>query len=147
MISLEICPLYNAILLGSICDLSSSERQSFSDAFIIALIIMNNSYFYHNGISNLVDELHDENILLFYRGATHSKAIICDKFGSIISKVTGPSTNHWVCGIPEVARRVAAMIESAKTQANIDLNVKLQSLGLSLSGCEQVTIHHLHFKD
>lgn len=108
---------------------------------------MNNSYFYHNGISNLVDALHDENILLFYRGATHSKAIICDKFGSIISKVTGPSTNHWVCGIPEVARRVAAMIESAKTQANIDLNVKLQSLGLSLSGCEQVTIHHLHFKD
>lgn len=75
-----------------------------------------------------------------YRGATHSKAVICDKFGSIISKVTGPSTNHWVSGIPEVARRIAAMIESAKTQANISQNVKLQSLGLSLSGCEQVNI-------
>lgn len=75
-----------------------------------------------------------------FRGATHSKAVICDKFGAIISKVTGPSTNHWVSGIPEVARRVAAMIESAKTQANISQGVKLQSLGLSLSGCEQVII-------
>lgn len=71
-------------------------------------------------------------------GATHSKAVICDRFGSIISKVSGPSTNHWVCGIPEVARRIAGMIESAKKQANIDLDLKLQSLGLSLSGCEQV---------
>ncbi|XP_055316973.1 N-acetyl-D-glucosamine kinase isoform X2 [Sitodiplosis mosellana] len=70
-------------------------------------------------------------------GATHSKAVICDRFGSIISKVAGPSTNHWVCGIPEVARRIADMIESAKKQANIDIDLKLQSLGLSLSGCEQ----------
>lgn len=74
----------------------------------------------------------------FFRGATHSKAVICDRFGSIISKVTGPSTNHWVLGIPQVARRIADMIERAKLQANIDLTVKLQSLGLSLSGCEQV---------
>lgn len=79
-------------------------------------------------------------VCLFYSGATHSKAVICDKYGSIISKVTGPSSNHWQCGIPEVARRVAGMIESAKLQANISLDVKLQSLGLSLSGCEQVTI-------
>ena len=82
---------------------------------------------------------------LFSRGATHSKAVICDKYGSIISKVTGPSTNHWQCGIPEVARRVADMIESAKTQANISLDVKLQSLGLSLSGCEQVREYSLDF--
>lgn len=32
------------------------------------------------------------------------------------------------------------MIESAKKQANISLDLKLQSLGLSLSGCEQVNI-------
>lgn len=76
--------------------------------------------------------------LFLCRGATHSKAVICDKYGSIISKVTGPSTNHWQCGIPEVARRVAGMIESAKLQANISLDLKLESLGLSLSGCEQV---------
>lgn len=74
----------------------------------------------------------------FCRGATHSKAVICDKDGSIVSKVVGPGTNHWVCGIPEVARRIAAMIKEAKTEANIDQSVKLQSLGLSLSGCEQV---------
>lgn len=87
--------------------------------------------------------------LSFCRGATHSKAVICDKFGSIISKVVGPSTNHWVSGIPEVARRIAAMIESAKEQANIDQTVKLQSLGLSLSGCEQVSYKsfYLHKKN
>lgn len=76
-------------------------------------------------------------------GATHSKAVICDRYGSIISKVSGPSTNHWVCGIPEVVRRVADMIETAKKQANISLDVKLQSLGLSLSGCEQVNIERI----
>lgn len=69
--------------------------------------------------------------------------MICDRFGSIISKCAGPSTNHWVCGIPEVARRIAEMIESAKKQANIDQNLKLQSLGLSLSGCEQEATNKL----
>lgn len=84
-------------------------------------------------------------VFSFYRGATHSKAVICDRFGSIISKVAGPSTNHWVCGIPEVARRIADMIESAKAQANIDQSVKLQSLGLSLSGCEQVIFKTMEY--
>jgi len=70
-------------------------------------------------------------------GATHSKLVICDKNGSIISKVSGLGTNHWVVGIPEVARRVAEMVKRAKQDANIEQKTKLQSLGLSLSGCEQ----------
>ena len=70
-------------------------------------------------------------------GATHSKLVICDQNGSIISKVTGPGTNHWVVGIPEVANRIADMVTRAKTDANIPQTTKLQSLGLSLSGCEQ----------
>lgn len=71
-------------------------------------------------------------------GATHSKAVICDRNGTILSNITGPGTNHWTLGIPEVAKRISLMIDEAKTQANIDPAVKLQSLGLSLSGCEQV---------
>jgi len=70
-------------------------------------------------------------------GATHSKLVICDTNGSIISKVSGPGTNHWVVGIPEVARRIAEMVQRAKKDANIEQTTKLQSLGLSLSGCEQ----------
>lgn len=80
--------------------------------------------------------------LIFYlcilSGATHSKAVICDRNGTILSNVTGPGTNHWALGIPEVATRISAMIAEAKTQANISQSTKLQSLGLSLSGCEQV---------
>lgn len=74
-------------------------------------------------------------------GATHSTVIICDQNGSIVSKVSGPGSNHWVLGIPEVARRIAEMIGRAKTEANIETTSKLRSLGLSLSGCEQVSCH------
>lgn len=70
-------------------------------------------------------------------GATHSKLVICDENGTIVSKVVGPGTNHWVCGIPEVAQRIAGMIEEGKSQAKIDQTTKFKSLGLSLSGCEQ----------
>lgn len=76
---------------------------------------------------------------LFFSGATHSTVIICDQNGKIVSKVTGPGSNHWICGIPEVARRVSEMIGRAKTAANIDVTSKLRALGLSLSGCEQVS--------
>lgn len=64
--------------------------------------------------------------------------MICDDNGTIISKVVGPGTNHWVCGIPEVAQRIAGMIEEGKAQGKIDQTTKFKSLGLSLSGCEQV---------
>lgn len=54
----------------------------------------------------------------------------------------GLGTNHWVIGIPEVARRISNMINEAKAKANIDQSTKLRSLGLSLSGCEQVNRSH-----
>lgn len=66
--------------------------------------------------------------------------MICDTTGTIISNVVGPGTNHWVIGIPEVARRIAAMVVQGKTEAKIDQSAQFQSLGLSLSGCEQVNI-------
>lgn len=75
----------------------------------------------------------------FLSGATHSTVIICDQDGSIVSKVSGPGSNHWIIGIPEVARRISDMIDRAKTEANIEVSSQLRSLGLSLSGCEQVS--------
>jgi len=70
-------------------------------------------------------------------GATHSKLVLCDKNGTVVARVSGPGTNHWVVGIPEVARRIAKMVEEAKKQASLEQAHQLKSLGLSLSGCEQ----------
>jgi N-acetylglucosamine kinase len=52
--------------------------------------------------------------------------------------VEGPSTNHWILGIPEVVKRISKMVADAKEQANIPETIKIRSIGLSLSGCEQV---------
>lgn len=54
-----------------------------------------------------------------------------------MAKVTGPGTNHWMVGIKECATRIADLVGRAKTEANISAALKLKSLGLSLSGCEQ----------
>ncbi|XP_037029302.1 N-acetyl-D-glucosamine kinase isoform X1 [Bradysia coprophila] len=70
-------------------------------------------------------------------GATHSKLIICNQNGDIIATGSGPSTNHWMVGIPECAKRIAKMVEAGKSEGKIPQNVKLKTLGLSLSGCEQ----------
>lgn len=70
-------------------------------------------------------------------GATHSRLIICDEDGECVGTTTGLGTNHWMVGIAECARRIADMIERAKTDANIPPETRLTSLGLSLSGCEQ----------
>ena len=40
-------------------------------------------------------------------------------------------------GIPEVARRIVAMADHAKLEANIPQSIKFKCIGLSLSGCEQ----------
>ncbi|XP_065371501.1 N-acetyl-D-glucosamine kinase [Calliphora vicina] len=70
-------------------------------------------------------------------GATHSRLIICSEDGECVITTTGLGTNHWMVGIAECARRIADMIERAKTDANIPQETRLTSLGLSLSGCEQ----------
>lgn len=41
-------------------------------------------------------------------------------------------------GIKECANRIAEMVNDAKVIAGISIDSKLKSLGLSLSGCEQV---------
>lgn len=70
-------------------------------------------------------------------GATHSHLVLCNEKGDVVTEVEGPSTNHWIIGIPEVVKRIAKMVAEAKDQANIPQSTTLQSIGLSLSGCEQ----------
>ncbi|XP_053946805.1 N-acetyl-D-glucosamine kinase [Anastrepha ludens] len=70
-------------------------------------------------------------------GATHSRLVICDEQGNSLALTTGLGTNHWMVGIPEVARRITDMVQRAKEEAGIESEVRLASLGLSLSGCEQ----------
>lgn len=106
------------------------------------------NFFFRNilVIENILQDkpiLHCFFIIIISSGATHSKLVICDKNGTIITNIVGPGTNHCVIGIPEVARRVAAMVEQGKTEANIDQTTKFRTLGLCLSGCEQV-MHSTH---
>lgn len=70
-------------------------------------------------------------------GATHSTLMIANGNGIVVAKVSGEGTNHWMVGIPEVSRRIAAMTSEAKKMANISESIKLKCIGLSLSGCEQ----------
>lgn len=82
----------------------------------------------------MTNSFHDFN----FSGATHSKLVICNAKGTIVSSIAGPSTNHWMSGIDECARRIAAMVTEGKEKAGIPQVQKLRAIGLSLSGCEQV---------
>ncbi|XP_053698362.1 N-acetyl-D-glucosamine kinase [Sabethes cyaneus] len=70
-------------------------------------------------------------------GATHSKLVICDQSGKVVASTKGPGTNHWMVGIPEVAKRIDTMVRDAKAQAHIPDHRKLAAMGLCLSGAEQ----------
>ncbi|KAG5671397.1 hypothetical protein PVAND_001595 [Polypedilum vanderplanki] len=70
-------------------------------------------------------------------GATQSVLIISNGAGEILGKAHGESSNHWMIGIPEVAKRINAMACEAKANAKIPQSTKLKCIGLSLSGCEQ----------
>ncbi|KAJ8715536.1 hypothetical protein PYW07_010018 [Mythimna separata] len=70
-------------------------------------------------------------------GATHSNLVICDETGKVVGRTKGPGTNHWTLGIDECAKRIIDMLHLAKDDANIPRDRPLDSLGLTLSGCEQ----------
>lgn len=65
--------------------------------------------------------------------------MVANGYGEVIAKVSGDGTNHWMAGIPEVARRINKMTSEAKMAADIPQHVKFKAIGLSLSGCEQET--------
>lgn len=71
--------------------------------------------------------------------------MICDEKGNIVSHTTGLGTNHWMVGIPECSRRIADMVQRAKEEGGIDPEFPLYALGLSLSGCEQVSVFLNYF--
>ncbi|CAH0597773.1 unnamed protein product [Chrysodeixis includens] len=70
-------------------------------------------------------------------GATHSNLVICDESGRVVGRAKGPGTNHWTLGIDECANRIIAMVQAAKEDAGLPKDRPLDSLGLTLSGCEQ----------
>ncbi|XP_059612102.1 N-acetyl-D-glucosamine kinase [Phlebotomus argentipes] len=67
-------------------------------------------------------------------GATHSKLVICDEQGDVVTTIAGLGTNHWQVGIPEVVRRIIDMATRAKAAAGLPQTLRLKCLGLSLSG-------------
>ncbi|KAJ4451032.1 hypothetical protein ANN_02468, partial [Periplaneta americana] len=71
------------------------------------------------------------------RGATHSKLVLYNGNGEMLVQVAGPGTNHWILGMEECQKRINKMVEQAKCEANLPLEKPLNSLGMSLSGCEQ----------
>jgi N-acetylglucosamine kinase len=76
-------------------------------------------------------------LFAFHSGATQSVLIISNGAGEILGKAHGESSNHWMIGIPEVAKRINAMASEAKADAKIPQSIKIKCIGLSLSGCEQ----------
>ncbi|KAI5632152.1 badF/BadG/BcrA/BcrD ATPase family domain-containing protein [Phthorimaea operculella] len=72
-------------------------------------------------------------------GATHSNLVICDSAGEVVGRAKGPGTNHWHMGIEECVTRILAMLHQAKQEANIPIDQPLDSLGLTMSGCEQTS--------
>ncbi|XP_013183248.1 uncharacterized protein LOC106129280 [Amyelois transitella] len=70
-------------------------------------------------------------------GATHSNMVICDHTGTVIGTSKGPGTNHWALGMDECVRRLVEMLHAARKDAGIPDDIPLDSLGLTLSGCQQ----------
>lgn len=69
--------------------------------------------------------------------------MLCGEDGVCYATVYGKSTNHWLIGIKECVNRIKIMCEEAKTKAGLPQEVSLASLGLSLSGCNDVNINKL----
>lgn len=66
-------------------------------------------------------------------GATHSSLVLFDESSKALVEVSGPGTNLFQIGMEETCHRIATMIKEAKELKNLP---SLESLGLSLSGCE-----------
>ncbi|KAL1502808.1 hypothetical protein ABEB36_007901 [Hypothenemus hampei] len=69
-------------------------------------------------------------------GATNSTAVLINRQGHLMAVVKGPNTNHFLIGMEECCKRIAELINQAKTIAKIPEDVPIRGVGLSLSGCE-----------
>jgi len=69
-------------------------------------------------------------------GATHSTLILFNANSDILAQVEGTSTNLFQIGMEETCNRIAKLCQEALKKAKLPLDTTLESLGLSLSGCE-----------
>nr|XP_022917772.1 N-acetyl-D-glucosamine kinase isoform X1 [Onthophagus taurus] len=70
-------------------------------------------------------------------GATVSTLVLLDADGKVMTKTTGPGTNHFLLGMEECRQRIANMVNTVKKDIGMRQDQPLSALGLSLSGCEQ----------
>lgn len=79
----------------------------------------------------------------FSRGSTHSKAVLLASDGKVISRVEGPSTNHYQLGMTECRKRIAEMTNRAKREAGIPEDTPLSALvRYDKHSSESVSIEH-----
>jgi len=69
-------------------------------------------------------------------GATHSTLVLFNEKSEALTTVEGPGTNLFQIGMDETCHRIAEMICQALKNLGLPQETTLQSLGLSLSGCE-----------
>ena len=69
-------------------------------------------------------------------GATHSTLVLFNENSEALVEVEGAGTNLYQIGMDETCHRIAKMCIEAFKKANMPTDTTMQSLGLSLSGCE-----------
>ncbi|XP_030747540.1 N-acetyl-D-glucosamine kinase [Sitophilus oryzae] len=69
-------------------------------------------------------------------GASHTYVVLMNPQGEVIGVAKGLGTNHFLIGMDECRKRIAELVDKAKTHAGIPTDTPLAGLGLSLSGCE-----------
>ncbi|XP_050299838.1 N-acetyl-D-glucosamine kinase [Anthonomus grandis grandis] len=69
-------------------------------------------------------------------GASNTTTVLLNRHGKIVATAKGDSTNHFLIGMDECLKRLAELINQAKTIANIPLDTPIAGAGLSLSGVE-----------
>ncbi|CAH8855601.1 unnamed protein product [Trichobilharzia szidati] len=69
-------------------------------------------------------------------GSTGSRMVLLDSMGNQIGCAEGPSTNPWLLGLEEVAKRILDLVDSVFLNSGEKSAKPLSHLGLSLSGID-----------
>ncbi|CAH8545310.1 unnamed protein product [Heterobilharzia americana] len=72
-------------------------------------------------------------------GSTGSRMVLLDSVGKQQGYAEGPSTNPWLLGLEEVAKRILSLIDKAFNNSGLQFTEPLVHLGLSLSGADTET--------